>query len=493
METLQRTANRGSISTGYDVDNSLLLEGSDSGKNFNHQQMSPGSGDQWSAQSNAGTNSKTATISMWIKRSKLSPSSGDGQHMRLVQFQTGGNATALYLTNDKINMYDDVTSSYLVSNRVLRDTSAWMHIVLAMDSTQATASNRVKIYVNGVQETSWATEDYGNQNSDLAMFSTTNVTFYLGCTGSNNGQYTFNGYISEFHFVDGSQKTASDFGEYDEDSGIWKPKAYSGTHGILGAYYNFEDTSNNKIHDESGNDNYINNRGDGFEGGIATDTPTNNFATWNVLANNAGIFTYTEGATKWKPTSGNWASTTASLGFTKGKWYAEFKAASNVTNVMVGVQELSGNYVGGYSGQFANSTSEGYGYYNASGNVYNNGANSSYGTSFPVSVLVGVALDFKDDGTALMYISKDNVWQNSADPANGTGGYSLNSGNAVEGFFSFAGSLYQNNDFLQANFGGYTVNTISSAATDANGYGNFEYAPPSGYYALCTKNLAEYG
>jgi hypothetical protein len=92
-----------------------------------------------------------------------------------------------------------------------------------------------------------------------------------------------------------------------------------------------------------------------------------------------------------------------------------------------------------------------------------------------------------------MYISKDNVWQNSADPVNGTGGYSLNSGSAVEGFFSFAGSLYTSADYLQANFGGYTTISISSPSSDANGYGTFEYAPPSGYYALCTKNLAEYG
>ena len=121
METLQRTANRGSISTGYDIDNSLVLENSDNNKNFNHQQITTGGDDQWTANANAGTNTKKATISMWIKRSRLSPSSGDGQHMRLFQFQTGGNATALYLTLDKINMYDDVTSAYLVSNRVLRD------------------------------------------------------------------------------------------------------------------------------------------------------------------------------------------------------------------------------------------------------------------------------------------------------------------------------------------------------------------------------------
>ena len=181
MESLARTANRGSVSTGpYEVSNSLLLDNSDSSMEYNHHQLAPGGDDQWSAQSNAGTNSKKATISMWIKRSKLSPSSGAGQYARLFQFQTGGNATAFYIVTDQLTMYDDVTSASLKTNRKFRDTSAWYHIVLAMDSTQATAANRVKLYVNGEQQTDWATEDYGNQNSDLAMFSTTNVVWYLG-------------------------------------------------------------------------------------------------------------------------------------------------------------------------------------------------------------------------------------------------------------------------------------------------------------------------
>ena len=169
MEVLQRTANRGSISTGYDIDNSLLLDNSDSSMEYNHHQMSPGGDDQWSAQSNAGTNSKKATISMWIKRSKLSPSSGAGQYARLFQFQTGGNATSLYFVTDQLKMYDDVTSASLQTNRKFRDTSAWYHIVLAMDSTQATAANRVKLYVNGVQETSFSTRTNPTQDIDTSF------------------------------------------------------------------------------------------------------------------------------------------------------------------------------------------------------------------------------------------------------------------------------------------------------------------------------------
>ena len=187
-------------------------------------------------------------------------------------------------------------------------------------------------------------------------------------------------------------------------------------------YLDFADASD-LGDDESGNGN------DFTEGGItaadqATDTPTNNFCTWNPLVTNAGVFTYTEGATKWKPSSGNWQTTTASMGFTKGKWYAEFKMDSNVTAAMVGVQQLENDttYSGQYLGYYANTTSMGMGYYNADGKVYRNTGESAYGASYPSSVLVSVALEFKDDGTANMYVAKDGTWQNSADPANGTGG-----------------------------------------------------------------------
>ena len=484
MAFLTKAANRGSIATGYEIENSLKLEADNTEYLYKTN--------------DAGTNRKTFTVSMWFKRTEIS-----NDYVQLWHGGTFGDATRLGFwggtpldaiwvdigggTGTTGGSSNSGINKRSISNQVLRDTSAWYHIVLAVDTTQATEANRWRLWLNGEEVTSWYQRQYPVQDYQCALEA--NIDMKWGAYDST--YYKMSGYIAECHYLDGVTAVQTDFGEYDEDSGIWKPKAYAGSYGGNGCYLNFDDSASLGA-DSSGN-------GNNFtlvnitSADQATDTPTNNFATWNVAVDNAGIFSYTEGATKWKPISGAWASTTASLGFTKGKWYAEFKAASNVTNVMVGVQELSGNYVGGYSGEFANSTSEGYGYYNANGNVYNNATNSSYGNPFPLSVLVGVALDFKDDGTALMYISKDNVWQNSADPVNGTGGYSLNSGSAVEGFFSFAGSLYTSADYLQANFGGYTVNTISTSASDENGYGTFEYAPPSGYYALCTKNLAEYG
>jgi hypothetical protein len=482
METLQRTANRGSISSGYDIDNSVKLEADNNEWLF---RASPTEG-----------NRRTFTFSFWIKRTGLGTVNASG-----VQYVAGqGQHGRMYFTNDYFGFrFDDGHDTRDITT-LHRDTAAWLHVVVAVDTNQSSSSNRVKIYFNGVQTT--AIDFDGGSYPDLqdqasGWFTTNYLTVgtapFGGSYNAGDGDYDMRGYLAEFCAVDGQQLAPTDFGETNDD-GIWVPIDVSGINfGSEGYYLDFADASD-LGDDESGNGNDFteNNLASADQ---ATDTPTNNFCTWNPLVTNAGVFTYTEGATKWKPSSGNWQTTTASMGFTKGKWYAEFKMDNNVTAAMVGVQQLENDktYSGQYLGYYANTTSMGMGYYNADGKVYRNTGESAYGASYPSSVLVSVALEFKDDGTANMYVAKDGTWQNSADPANGTGGFGLNYGSAVDGFFTFASSLYQNPGYWQANFGGYTVNSISSAASDANGYGTFEYAPPSGFYALCTKNLAEYG
>lgn len=493
METLARTANRGSVSTGpYEIDNSLLLDNSDSSMEYNHHQMSPGGDDQWSAQSNAGTNSKKATISLWIKRAKLSPSSGAGQYARLFQFQTGGNATSLYFVTDQLTMYDDVTSASLKTNRKFRDTSAWYHIVLAMDSTQSTAADRVKLYVNGVQETSWATEDYGNQNSDLAMFSTTNVVFYLG-TASGNGQgYAFDGYITEFHFVDGAQKAASDFGEYDEDSGIWKPKQYTGSYGTLGCYYNFEDTSSNRFNDESGNGNYMDNRGGSFEGEITTDTPTNNFCTWvsdgTLFNSGTDNETFSHGGTRILTRAGTgWTAVYPTQSFAGGKWYMEVKvnetSATNMYGAMPVKRINSLKYQEYYHGQDVDGS---IGLYANNGQIYWGTASSGgSGSALSAGDIVGLAIDMEN---YKMYFAVNNTYVESGNPAGNSNGRDIEQEPYV-----FSVAHYTTTTVEDTNFGGYTAMSNTHTNTDDNGYGSFVYAPPSGFLAVCTKNLAENG
>lgn len=501
MAFLTEAANRGSVSTGYEISNSLLLDNSNSSMEYNHHQMSPGGDDQWSAQSNAGTNSKKATLSLWIKRARLSPSSGAGQYARLFQFQTGGNATSLYFVTDQLTMYDDVTSASLKTNRRFRDTSAWYHIVLAMDSTQATAANRVKLYVNGEQQTDWATEDYGNQNSDLAMFSATNIVWYLGCAAGNGQGYTFDGYMTEFHFVDGAQKVASDFGEYDEDSGIWIPKQYTGGYGTLGCYYNFEDTSNNRFNDESGNGNFMNNRGGSFEGEITTDTPTNNFCTPFVdqYYNSTDDITHTEGGSKLTTGVGTgWRTNQTTVSLSSGKWYAEFKHPGTIdgdaimTSIVPTARFGASAYAGFYGGQ---SSGDGIGWYWDSTRFrYDDGTTITPPQNTVSSGdILGIALDM--DNNYVYSRINGGSWHN-----NGSANGDPTSGSSGTGGFAVADephmicvSMYHPNKTFHVNFGGYASYTISSGATDENGYGTFEYAPPTGYYAICTQNLAEYG
>ena len=501
MAFLERNANRGSISSDLELSNSLMLDNHGSNansNNFNHQQIYTGGDDQWTANAASGTNRYKATISMWIKRTHLTQSSGAGQHMRLFQFQTGGNATALYLSNDKINMYDDVTSAYLISNRLLRDTSAWYHIVLAMDSTQSTAANRVKIYVNGVQETSWSTEDYGNQNAYLGMFSNTHVTFYLGCASSNNSGYAFDGYIAEFHFVDGEQKDGDDFGKLD-DNGVWIPKPYTGSHGILGCHYNFEDTSNNRLNDESGNGNYMDNRGGSYEGVIATDTPTNNFCTMNHNSRTNGNIRTQAGGTEVTTDGGSgWCSMNATMAVAKGKWYWEvlYNNNSDADDVHIGIAASNDPWIpsrqgGYYLGNVETGGSMGWDL--DGGTNYNQ--NGSWGNPSRGDKLM-VALDWDNKK---LYYGINGTWGNSANPANGTGSvtaiesYWMSGVRQATQFVMPTVSVYQGNHVRGFNFGGVNTWTIASGNADANGYGNFEYAPPTGFYSLCSKNLAEFG
>ena len=206
METLQRTANRGSISTGsYEVDNSCKFE--------------PDNSESMSRTPAGNGNLKTCTISFWVKITELNKS-----HM----FFTGdyGGASSPWFVigtiNDRIYFSSTagVSDSPIVPTRLFRDTSAWYHLVFAIDTTQGTAADRVKIYVNGVQETVFTTTNYPSLNQDLDIM----AAKAQGIGGYNDGtDYRFAGYMSEFVGIDGQALAPTEFGEFDADSGIWKP------------------------------------------------------------------------------------------------------------------------------------------------------------------------------------------------------------------------------------------------------------------------------
>ena len=482
MEVLQRTANRGSISTGYDIDNSCKFEAD----NSEYLSKTP---------SSAG-NRKTWTLSAWVKRTELTTESNSAGNQNMIL--SAGNTYIQFDGNAIwVNFRAASENFFLATNRLFRDTSAWYHVVLQCDTTQGTASNRAKLWVNGVQETSFQNSTYDGMplNYDTLMNSTNEHEVGKSTNEETTYANLFNGYMAEMHLVDGTALTPTSFGEFDDDSGIWKPKAYAGSYGTNGFYLDFKDSAN-LGNDASGGTDFAETNITSAD--QATDTPTNNFATLNPLIIHGAndYFVITEGGTNIiQSAQVGWGTMTANIAVNSGKWYAEIKSASSL--VMIGNSQVDDpvTYSVAHLGQLANTTSLGMGYYNYSGNIYRNAGDVGYGVAWDSGDIMGIALEFKSDGTANMYVAENNVWINSADPAAGTGGVALNYGNALPTglHFTFAVALHNNTGETEVNFGGFTTISISSAATDANGYGTFEYAPPTGYYALCTKNLAEYG
>ncbi len=482
METLQRTANRGSISTGYDIDNSLKLEADNTEYLYKAN--------------NSGTNRKTFTVSMWFKRTELS-----NDYMQLWQGGVNGEATRMgfFGGTPKEAIWVDVGGgsgntgadyrSYSV--QVARDTSAWYHIVLAVDTTQSTAANRLKVWLNGDEITTWTNQAIPAQDFQCAL----EASIQMKWGAYDNTYYKMSGYIAECHYLDGVAKVQTDFGEYDEDSGIWKPKAYTGTYGGNGCYLNFDDSSDLGA-DSSGNGNNftLNNITSADQ---ATDTPTNNFATGNNLAvfSNPSTLVLTEGQTKIAKTANGWETLSSTIAVTSGKWYMEMQNIVMPESAMLSVfpADIEFLFQGGQVNNYAGKVSGdgGISYYSYGGNIFYNATNTSYGVSWANETnTMAIALDM-DNGK--VYFARANTWQNSGNPTSGSTGTGAIDLIEPSKPHMMGYSIYANNTSGAVNFGGYTLSSISSAASDANGYGTFEYAPPSGYYALCTKNLAEHG
>jgi len=469
MSFLERNANSGSVSTGYDIDNSIKLEVNNNEWLYRN---SPTAG-----------NRKTFTLSLWLKRAALGHKpAGDDEYLA-----GQGSSARFHFAGDTLRFMFAGNSTELESSRVYRDASAWYHIVLAVDTTQGTNTNRVKLYINGVQE-SWNNSDWPGQNTESDWMNTNDL--YIGTKWGNNstgdGDNDLSGYLSEVVLLDGTAASPTSFGEFD-DNGIWKPVDVSGlTFGSEGFYANFDDSSALGA-DSSGNGNTLS-LSNIAAADQATDTPTNNFCTWSPLwAEPRANGTITEGATQVAWGGSAWKIARSSMAVSKGRWYWEIKAA-NVTgdtwnNNLFGFASVEGD-----NGQYGPMVLLGY----STGNYYYRVANSQTGSddwgdaggAWSSSDTFGLALDLESS-------TKKFILYRNGSAVNGSG-TNLVSAFQTEQFFTTYSTAY-NGDTQFLNWGGYTVNTISSAASDANGYGTFEYAPPTGYYSLCSKNLSEFG
>ena len=443
------------------------------------------------AQTGSNGNQKTWTISMWIKRSTL----GTSQFL----FSFGENASSdgkmyfdaddfLVLTNDGQNGSSNET------DMKFRDTSAWYHIIWACDVTQSDNADRWKVYVNGNQITLTGTVSISNADGIVNRWN--GFDNWIGAAArsqqGSEGIQSFDGYITEVIFIDGQQLSPTDLGAFNPVTNIWEPIAYTGTYGTNGYKLNFADSS--ALGDDTsgnGNDFTANNLTSIDQ---STDTCSNNFATLNPLVTLSGG-TLSEANLKYNYGSNGWRSSFSTIGANKGKWYCEVKFDSG-TNLVVGIVDEDG--YSRNSGNFlADSTfnySHGYGYFAGDGHGNSTGKDGqgtdvTYGDTFAAGDIIGIAMDL-DNGK--LYFSKNGTFQNSGVPTSGSTGtgsvYNITNSTTLNYFFGV--SPY--NATASLNTGSPSF-SISSGNADANGHGNFEYAVPSGYFALNTKNLSEFG
>ena len=481
-----------SVSGGYEVENSLRFNDGDSPR----LTITP---------SSAG-NRRTFTLSVWLKLT-VSPS-GDSNFERQILAAddgTGGNNNFDYISinnSDKIFIYNyEGGEAYVfTSTQILRDPSAWYHLVVAFDTTQGTNTNRVKIYLNGSQITAFDTASYPSQNHQTRF--NNNNAHRIGSYPDHDSQY-FDGYMCEYHLVDGSQLTPTSFGEFD-DNGVWVPIEYTGSHGTNGFYLEFKQTGTSANSsgigaDTSGNDHHwaVTNF-TASENPVTEDTCTNNFATLNPLFrsnfDNDGTFSVGNLNRKFTSANSDRGYGFASFGVTSGKWYWEIKIPT-VARANTGIGDV--NAIAGFSGvMYDENPSKGF-MVNYNGQIEENATATSYANSLSDNDIVMWALDM-DNHRA--YYGINGTWQDSGDPTSGSTGTGdvttqisdqshLNTGEPMFPFCFDASTSGQSQ--FQWNFGN-PIHSISSGNTDGK-YGNFEYAPPSGYYALCTKRLAEFG
>jgi hypothetical protein len=461
-----------SASGGYEITNSL--------------RFNSGSTDYLNRTMTTPTNNKIYTFSTWIKRSSISsgyPNIFVAGTRDCIRFEGSG---------DKLRfLFSELSAGDLLTTQVFRDVSAWYHLVFAIDTTQATASNRVKIYVNGSQITAFDTATYPAQNYSNIINSA--VDHRIGNDTFGYGEL-YSGYMAETFFIDGQQLTPSSFGETDSDTGIWKPKAYTGTYGTNGFYLQFKNSASLGT-DSSGNGNTftVNNLTSIDQ---TTDTPTNNFCTLNPLYYGTNR-TITEGNLKVVGTTTAWSNGgQGTIGVTAGKWYMEGKVsdADGDTGYCFGWGDQAVTYTGGV----VSPTKKAYNRQTSA--FYNNQTHTnSYFTTVSAGDILMCAFDV-DNGK--IWFGKNGTWQNSNGTALNTTyssttlnpSYPDTTGITIDttgsGVYTPNSAVY-NDGYVEWNFGNppYSANSY----TDGAGYGNFSYAVPSGFYALCTKNLATFG
>jgi len=417
-------------------------------------------------------NKRTFTFSTWLKISTIKEhmffACGVNSSTSLMQFYLNANGT---LTMSQETSGGSMQSN-LTTTQVFRDTSAWYNFVMAIDTTQGTASNRVKLYVNGTQVTSFSTETYPSQNTDFAC-NTSGVINTIG--NRSGGSFYFDGYMSHVALVDGQALAPTVFGQTDSTSGIWQFKSPSGvTWGTNGFHLKFENSGALGT-DSSGNSNTFTVNGNLKQ---AVDTPSNVYATMNPLDYWYRNPVLSIGNTKIVDTTG-WSGARGTFGFSTGKWYWEIKLTGSMDNHIHGVQLVDVNTRTQDPQQITGTTV----FYNHDGGeMRTDGTQTTadYGT-FSSGDIMGVAVDMTAGSYGQITIYKNG----SAIVSN----FNLSSSSTTIMPFSAVGNCTTEYNFGNGYFG---TTAITSAGSNGNG-SLFEYDCPANHYALNTKNINTYG
>ena len=429
------------------------------------------------------TNNKKYTYSLWVKRGIVT-----NQEILLSAGTSNSDGDFLvFRGNDKIEwqMYHSGNVGILLTNRLFRDCSSWYHIQIAYDSANATAGDRMKMYINGVEETSFATDTQPSQNLVSRINSAVQHNIGNDTYGLAAGYFT--GSLSHIHFVDGQAYAPTVFGETDATTGEWKGKTSpSVTYGNNG-FFILKD--GNGITDQSGEGNNFT-----VSGGTLTDlkdNPDNTFATWNALVPLTTNYVYLNGNTSVNQTSGSWKKTVSTIGVNSGKWYWEVSA----TNAQISAGKYT--VIGVATTTDATAPSgmppSGIGMKN-NGTVAISTSTVATLSGFELGDIISCYLDM-DNGA--LYYAKNGVMENSGVPTSGaskTGAFSLP--NPTETHFASL-SPYGTNNKAEANFGNGYFGTTAVTTNSGNGYSGaegsskFNYTVPTGYSALSTKGLNE--
>ena len=433
----------------------------------------------------AAGNQKTLTLSGWFKVASFDSTTFFSYHDQV----SGSSARSEIFLNASALLYVGINPSgsswkELIYPNVMRDPAAWYNLVVAYDTTESVEADRVKVYINGNQITA-SSGTYPSLNEDTGW----NASGYQHTIGRYEVSDTmyFDGCVTHVNFIDGTAYAPTAFGEFDSTSGIWIAKTSpSVTYGDEGAFFKF--ASGALTTDSSGNSNTLTAVGTPTE---TKDTPDNNFATWNPLIYGASSLTIANGnnaITDVADTS--YHSIYGTIPVSTGKWYWEIKAvnvgsASGRMSWGIGDVENLQNANPGEVGDKSNGwTWDNSGGYKTGGS---GGQESGDYLSYTTGDIIAFALDCDN---AKLYLAKNNTWQKSGDPtsgATGTGAISI----TADTTYAPAGNMRYSGNEAAINFGnGYFGTTaVTSAEADGNGEGQFEYAPPTGYFALCTNNL----